>query len=392
MSKEIGDLLELVTAGEWGNNQGTPGGIDTGVIRSANFTKDHQFNAKEIVVRSIEEHKRQKKLLRKGDILIEKSGGSPDQPVGRVLFYDLKGEHTCSNFISILRPSKHVEAKFLYYSLCNLYEKGVVRNYQQQTTGIINLQLGEYLRESIYLPPLPEQKKIAEILSGIDKEICVLAKKKEKLEKALTSYLGIAISSEGESVEMQELCKVTDGAHKTPTYTTSGVPFLRVTDVKAGNLDPSSFKYISTEEHLELIKRCKPEKGDVLLSKNGTIGISRLIDWDWDFSIFVSLALLKIKDKKRLSPEFCEILLKSPLLASQIFATSKQGAVTNLHLEEIRKFRVYLPSPEKQLEIVFQYKSLCKLISICSLLIEKMNFLKQGVSWDLLSGRKRVSI
>lgn len=151
--KKIRNLLELVISGEWGNNQGTPGGIDIGVIRSANFTKGHQFNSKEIVIRSVEKLKLQKKMLRHGDILIEKSGGSPNQPVGRVLFYDLKGEHTCSNFISILRPSQQVDAKFLYYSLCNLYEKGVVKNYQQQTTGIINLQLEEYLSESIYLPP-----------------------------------------------------------------------------------------------------------------------------------------------------------------------------------------------------------------------------------------------
>ena len=100
MNEEIGNLLELVTAGEWGKEKGTPQGIDIGVIRSTNFTKEHQFNEKEIVIRSIDARKYQKKMLLNRDILIEKSGGSPNQPVGRVLFYDLEGEHTCSNFIS----------------------------------------------------------------------------------------------------------------------------------------------------------------------------------------------------------------------------------------------------------------------------------------------------
>ena len=58
MNEEIGNLLELVAAGEWGKEQGSQEGLDTGVIRSANFTKDHKFNEKEIITRSIEERKR----------------------------------------------------------------------------------------------------------------------------------------------------------------------------------------------------------------------------------------------------------------------------------------------------------------------------------------------
>ena len=83
--------------------------------------------------------------------------------------------------------------------------------------------------------------------------------------------------------------KITDGAHFTPTYVETGVPFLRVTDITESN---TSKKFIPQEEHDELIKRCRPEKWDVLYSKNGTIGIAKLVDWDWEFSIFVSLALV----------------------------------------------------------------------------------------------------
>ena len=58
--------------------------------------------------------------------------------------------------------------------------------------------------------------------------------------------------------------KITDGTHKTPKYTDDGVPFLRVTDITKTN---ESKKFISREEHLELVRRCNPEKGDTLYSK-----------------------------------------------------------------------------------------------------------------------------
>jgi type I restriction enzyme S subunit len=113
--------------------------------------------------------------------------------------------------------------------------------------------------------------------------------------------------------------QIVDGAHFTPTYVESGVPFLRVTDISkefTAEIDWSKTKYIPEKEHSELIKRANPEKGDVLLSKNGTIGITKVIDWDEEFSFFVSLCLLKLT--KRLNPYFFCQFFDSPLVDQQI--------------------------------------------------------------------------
>ena len=80
---------------------------------------------------------------------------------------------------------------------------------------------------------------------------------------------------------------IIDGAHFTPTYVGEGVPFLRVTDLHNDVIDRAKVKYIPLDEHEQLIKRCKPKKGDLLLSKNGTIGLTKIVSWDWEFSIFV---------------------------------------------------------------------------------------------------------
>jgi type I restriction enzyme M protein len=159
--------------------------------------------------------------------------------------------------------------------------------------------------------------------------------------------------------ELQEIAdKITDGTHRTPTYTESGIPFLRVTDITESN---SAKKFISKGEHAELIKRCRPEKGDVLYSKNGTIGVAKLVDWDWEFSIFVSLALIKPKHELVI-PRFLEYLLNSKAAYSQAAARSKSGTVTNLHLVDIKTIQIPLPPLEVQKEIVAKIESYQRVI------------------------------
>lgn len=91
--------------------------------------------------------------------------------------------------------------------------------------------------------------------------------------------------------------KLTDGTHKTPKYTKSGVKFVSVKDMSTGRLSLANTKYISQEGHEELFERCNPEKGDILLSKVGTTGVPAIVDTDEQFSLFVSVALLKFNHK-----------------------------------------------------------------------------------------------
>ncbi len=169
-------------------------------------------------------------------------------------------------------------------------------------------------------------------------------------------------------VDLSQVCeKITDGSHKTPNYTDSGIPFLRVTDITQSN---TTKKFISQEEHDEFTKRCKPEKGDVLYSKNGTIGVAKLIDWDWEFSIFVSLALIKPK-KEILDPRYLECFLNSDIGYSQAVARSKSGTVTNLHLIDIKTIKIPLPPIAIQKEIVAEIEGYQKEITNYELRIKE---------------------
>src|SRR5690554_2452906 len=100
--------------------------------------------------------------------------------------------------------------------------------------------------------------------------------------------------------------KIIDGAHFTPTYIEKGygaIPFLRVTDLHNKEIDTQNIKYIPREEHEELIKRCHPQKGDLLLSKNGTIGLDRKSTRLNSSHVRISYAVFCLKKKKKKNHE-----------------------------------------------------------------------------------------
>jgi type I restriction enzyme S subunit len=144
--------------------------------------------------------------------------------------------------------------------------------------------------------------------------------------------------------------KIVDGAHFTPTYVENGVPFLRVTDIQTYPMNQEGVKYIPKQEHRELMKRCNPEIGDLLLSKNGTIGVPRVVDWEWEFSIFVSLCLIKPQDS--LNVRFLYYVFLSHQIREQISALIKQSTVINLHLDKIANFALSLPPLNEQDQVV----------------------------------------
>lgn len=144
--------------------------------------------------------------------------------------------------------------------------------------------------------------------------------------------------------------QIVDGAHFTPTYVDEGIPFLRVTDITRGLPELDEVKRIPEVEHLELCRRCRPRKGDLLLSKNGTIGVPKVVTWDWEFSIFVSLCLLKMRPAMLAS--FAANVFESSTIKIQIDEGAKQSTVTNLHLEKIAEFRFPVPPVSEQEDII----------------------------------------
>ena len=147
------------------------------------------------------------------------------------------------------------------------------------------------------------------------------------------------------------LLKLSDGTHSTPKYVEKGIPFLSVKDMSSGTINLNNTKFISKEEHEILYKRCNPEKGDILLSKVGTTGIPVIIDTDIEFSLFVSLALLKFNNNL-IDRHFLKYLLLTPLVQKQCVENTKGVGNKNWVMKDIAHTLIVIPNYELQLEIV----------------------------------------
>ena len=157
------------------------------------------------------------------------------------------------------------------------------------------------------------------------------------------------------------LNKLTDGTHRTPKYSTSGVKFVSVKDMSSGVLSLDNTKFITESEHAELFARCVPVKGDILLSKVGTTGVPAIVDTDEPFSLFVSVALLKYSHSC-IDEAFLYYLIKSPLVQLQAAENTRGVGNKNWVLDAIAKTIVVLPPLAEQKRIVAKIEELLPLI------------------------------
>ena len=159
-------------------------------------------------------------------------------------------------------------------------------------------------------------------------------------------------------VRLGEVCeKITDGTHHTPHYVKEGIPFLSVKNVRETGLDFENVQYIREEEHKELIKRCYPQRGDVLYTKVGTTGIAKAVDTDREFSIFVSVALLR-PERTKIIPEYLERVLNSPICKEQAKALTQGVGNQNLVIKDLKQIEFPLPPLPEQKRIATKLQEL----------------------------------
>lgn len=188
-TKKLNDLLETCDAGVWGKPAMSGKGLF--VLRSTNMRNDGHLDFSDVAERKIEGDIKKFKLS-DGDILVEKSGGGPDQPVGRVAYFTAPNDRAYSfaNFIQRLRAkSDLIDSHFLFYRLLFLHKIGFTKKLQSQTTGIRNLKLSFYLKTEIPVPSLKTQKQIVAKLSAVRDYKKQLLEQKIKLKELFNSSL-----------------------------------------------------------------------------------------------------------------------------------------------------------------------------------------------------------
>ena len=180
------EVRRLVTSAEgcingiWG---GEPNGRDDlPCVRVADFDRGRfRVRLAKPTIRAIALSERNRRLLKKGDLLLEKSGGGDLQPVGVVVLYDHDVEAVCSNFVARMPIAADCDAIYLTYLHSHLYAIRLNVRSIKQTTGIQNIDSSSYLREAVAFPPLPEQRAMVRYLDHADRRIRRYISAKRKL-------------------------------------------------------------------------------------------------------------------------------------------------------------------------------------------------------------------
>lgn len=243
-----------------------------------------------------------------------------------------------------------------------------------------------------------EQTAIATALSDVDSLISALTKKIEKkkaiklglMQQLLTGKKRLpGFNDKWKSMLLGDIAEVKDGTHQTPQYVKSGgKPFYSVENVTAD--DFKNVKHISLEEHKALTSNYRIEKGDVLMTRIGSIGCCKYVDWDVDASFYVSLALLKINEKY--DSKFISYLSNIKSFKEEVMLNSLVFAIPQkINLGNISLIKVYIPTSKAEQTAIANILSDCDSeIAALEEKRDKYKEIKQGMMQQLLTGKIRL--
>ncbi|WP_299040811.1 restriction endonuclease subunit S [uncultured Campylobacter sp.] len=337
-----------------------------------------------------------------------------------VKFYDGKASYSTDTYAIKSKNENFYLTKFLFYCL---NDTKFMNDIYFEGSALKHLQKNKFKNFKIPLPPLNEQKKIAEFL---DKKCEIIDKRLNNLErkiKSLKEYKKSLISecvTKGLNPKNREFKdsqiswigqipthweiskikyivskKITDGTHQTPEYAdeNTGSPFLSAKDVTSGYINWENIKYITKSLHNQLQKEVKPQKDDILLAKNGTTGIAALVTDDKIFDIYVTLALIRA-NKNIVLPKFLLYIINSELCKIQFNLSLIGIGVQNLHLNLINNTLILVPPLNEQKEIAEFLDKKCEKIDRLNenytKQITTLKEYKKSLIYECVTGKKEI--
>jgi type I restriction enzyme S subunit len=341
------------------------------VVKVSNISDRGQFQG-EFERRRFRDDQLANLLVKQGELLVVKSSGSKANVLSgktAICGADRAGRIVASNFLLRLRVDESsVVPRYVWYVLNSGASKAFVRTIVGAST-YPNLKWSLYASHPIPLPPLAEQRGIAEVLDRAD---ALRAKRRAALAQLDTLTQTLFVEEFGDPLNntkhvktsnLASLCvRITDGTHQPPKWSKEGHPFLFVSNIITGDIDFHTEKFISDETHGELMRRCAVEVGDVLYSTVGSYGVPALVRSERKFAFQRHIAHLK-PDQSLLDSEFLWAMLASPAIKRQADRAARGIAQKTVNLSEIRDFLVFQPPLEVQREFARRIAAVEKLKS-----------------------------
>ena len=345
--RQLADCCQVITKGTTPTSFGMPFS-DSGIffLRVQNIQQGTvELNGDTLFIDAQTHKTLERSRIQRGDVLLSIAG-----TIGRsaVVPESAPAELNCNQAVAIIRIQDHLDTRFLFRWL-NTPDAMSQMTGGMVTGTIANLSLTQVRHLKVPAPSLTEQRRIAEVL---DRAEALRAKRRAALAQLDSLTQSLFLDMFGDPMTnpkrwktclLEDIAKkITDGTHKTPVYKDSGIEFLSAKDLKEGGIAWGTGKFISEEEHRELVRRCNPELGDILLAKSGSLGNVAIIDRSHQFSLFESLCLIK-HDREQIEGQFLTGLLRAPSMLAHLLGKNKGVAIKHLHLVDVRNLRIPLP-------------------------------------------------
>lgn len=346
------------------------------------------------------------KHLTSGNIPVYGSGGY----MISVSDYLYDGESACigrkgtiNNPIFLTGKFWTVDTLFYTHSFKNCSPKFIYLIFQNinwlnhnEAGGVPSLSKANIVKIKTATPEPDEQEKIVDCFSYLNNLITTHTQKLDALQAHKKGLLQKLFPAEGETMpelrfsefrdapnwKEKKLNKISssifDGTHQTPKYTSSGIPFFSVENL----ISRAANKFISREDYEVQTKKNKPCKGDVLITRIGKIGYSQVVSWDYDFCIYVTLAV--IRKSNNFNSYYLNYYFQTERYQIEIMKNSLLNAVPcKINMDELRKTHVLLPKLNEQRKIADCLSSLDDLIATQTQKINSLKTHKKGLMQQL---------
>ena len=349
--------------------------------------------------------------LENGDVLVTKDG-----TIGKVAkVVDLDKPACLNSGIFVVKQKKNVfEQNYLYWVLVSNQLKEFV-GFNSSGSTIAHLYQNVFENMPLTVPSMSEQQAIASYLDNkvgqIDASVSAINAQIEDLKayrqsiisEAVTKGLNPNVPMKDSGVEwigeipegweikkIKNVCSVTDGTHFSPQTSTEGKPYVTVSNVNYDKIDIEGALLISEDDFANLVKQgCQPSIGDVLLSKDGTVGRSAVVKENNDFVCLSSLGILS--PKSFLDSDFLKMSLDSILMQGQMLKAMAGSALRRITITKINEFVIVTPPLNEQKGIVSYLDTKTSMIdaTIASLESQRddLSALKQSVISEAVTGK-----
>lgn len=413
-SKPLRSLLEKQFSGDWGSDEGEKA---VSVLRSTNFTSSGALDFSDVATRYFNQDKAETFGLQKDDLLVERSGGGPDQPVGRIGFIteEIPGG-TVSNFVQVLRPDpEKVYPEFLGWVLYELQRTGIIERVQQQSTQMRNLNWRDYQRLLLPWPEPDEQRRIASAIQLADDAIAKAKVElnstqdfKRSLEDSLLTGKMDCKSRPKQMTKVGELPNNWNVAHlKSVAVIDSGVTlnqdrapkenpcrYLTVAHVQRGAVSHEDQRYLElseTERETRLLAH-----GDVLVveghANSMEIGRAAMFEGLDEPTTFQNHLFRVRADIQQILPKFLLYVLNSERVQRHWNAICNTSSGLNtINRRNLRNLLVQFPDTiEQQRAVLDALETSEESVTTCEQKLSALQQVKKSLLQNLLTGKIRI--